>query len=100
MTDEGYVIITGDWSQKASRGKKAEEIALYREHKAIAFWLPRSFSGNRKKSKLPCLDTKYKQAAFLIQCWPDILYEAGRASPGDLFNIRDNGKIEPVPPTV
>ncbi len=96
MTAEGYVIITGDWSQKAHRGKKAKEYEFYRQSKAKAFWLPRTFSGLRKKSQVACLDTKYKQAAFLIECWPNVLHAANHAKPGDLFNITDKHRVEPI----
>jgi hypothetical protein len=92
VTPEDYVIITGDWEQKTTRGKKAAELAEYRKQKAIGFWLPKSFSGNRKRSDAP-RDMRFEQAAHLIQWWPNIKWHAQTASPSDLFDVKENGKI-------
>lgn len=95
MTNEGYVLITGDWAQRNNRGKNEAISRLYREHNAIGFWLPKSFSGLRKKSAAPLdHDFKFKQAAFLLGWWPKVKYVAATAKPKDLFDVLESGKIK------
>jgi hypothetical protein len=94
MTQEGYTIITGDWAQRTTRGKKSKERELYIEHRSIAFWLPKSFSGLQKKSKAPDLATKWRQASFLMKAWPNIVYKAATAQPGYLFDVLENCSVQ------
>lgn len=93
MAAEGYVIITADHAQKAIRGKKAAESQAYRDANAIAFWLPKHFVNPGKKCDEPGEDYKFLQAAKLFEWWPRIKWKAGRASPGELFDLDDKGKI-------
>jgi len=88
MSKAGFFIITVDHAQKRNRGKHAAESQAYREHGAIAFWLPRSFvSGSGGKQK-------WEQASKLFKWWPKIVEAASKASPGQLFDLNERGEPE------
>ncbi|HUZ49265.1 MAG TPA: hypothetical protein VMW12_05920 [Candidatus Dormibacteraeota bacterium] len=90
VAEENYIIITGDWAQKKSRGKHEAESRAYRECNAIAFWLPRSFVSMQVQGSGR---VKFAQASLLFKWWPDIKETAKRAVPGNLFDINDKGAI-------
>jgi hypothetical protein len=93
MAAEGYVIVTADHAQKKTRGKHAVESAAYRDHKAIAFWLPKRFVQPGKKSDNRTASYKFTQASMLFGWWLEIKHIAERAKPCELFDVEANGKI-------
>lgn len=85
VTKAGFVIVTVDHAQKKNRGKHEAESRAYREHSAIAFWLPKTFVSASGKQK-------WEQASRLFKWWPAIVERAQRASPGELFDVNEKGQ--------
>lgn len=98
VTAQNYIIVTVDYKQRRTTGKHAIESQLYRDHKATAFWLPKTFVNPGKKSDgAPPVEYRFQQAHLLFKWWPAIRRQAQTAKPSELFDVLDNGKIKRRP---